>query len=243
MKTFEEAKASYMSIHKDYIKKQNENLDLINAKPNLRDCATNEERIKLSNEWHDKCKQLDVLCEELKIILAITRHNVYVTFWNEYYPKIKAIWDKYAGKKHGEKTAEKIRNEIKQTTGVWFYEYSRYSYPTINIEFGELMDEYNRNFIIEITQYDNDVKHGNGFIRHNDNTITEMNIATPHKCEEYIENPIMYMVDVKGKYNEISRKATELFAMADAFNHDTIHGFKPVIFSRPFLGGLEIEID
>lgn len=50
--------------------------------------------------------------EDLKMILEILKDNAAQAFFAESISTICNIWNKYAGKPHGEKTADKIRNEL-----------------------------------------------------------------------------------------------------------------------------------
>jgi hypothetical protein len=55
--------------------------------------------------------------EESKIKIAILTQNAKRAFFAENIGKICEIWNRYAGKKYGEKTAEKIRDELRTATG------------------------------------------------------------------------------------------------------------------------------
>lgn len=57
-----------------------------------------------------------------KIAAAYIRDNIKIALYYEVAATVKAILNKYDGKPYGEKTKDKIRNEIKTATGcvVWF---------------------------------------------------------------------------------------------------------------------------
>lgn len=57
-----------------------------------------------------------------KIVAAYIRDNIKIALYHETITVIKEVLKKYDGKPYGEKTKEKIRNEIKAATGcsVWF---------------------------------------------------------------------------------------------------------------------------
>lgn len=59
--------------------------------------------------------------EQIKIELEIMRDNAAQALLNETIGTICEIWNKYEKKPHGEKTAEKIRAEIKAATGYRVY--------------------------------------------------------------------------------------------------------------------------
>ena len=56
--------------------------------------------------------------EDLKVALEILKDNAANAFFAESIGTICTIWNKYAGKPHGEKTAEKIRKELFAALGV-----------------------------------------------------------------------------------------------------------------------------
>lgn len=56
--------------------------------------------------------------EDLKMVLEILKDNAEQAFFAESINTICNIWNKYAGKPHGEKTADKIRNELFSALGV-----------------------------------------------------------------------------------------------------------------------------
>lgn len=55
-----------------------------------------------------------------RIKRAILNDNAARAFVAEYLGAACEVWNKYEGKRIGEKTKKKIANEIKQTCGVWF---------------------------------------------------------------------------------------------------------------------------
>lgn len=57
--------------------------------------------------------------ERAKIALEILKDNAKQAHFTENIAKICEIWNKYAGKPHGEKTAEKIRAELETATGAY----------------------------------------------------------------------------------------------------------------------------
>lgn len=64
--------------------------------------------------------------ENQKLIIEILKDNFKQAFLNEYGAIICEIWNKYAGKPHGEKTADKIRDELKTATGYYIYINNQY---------------------------------------------------------------------------------------------------------------------
>ena len=71
--------------------------------------------------------------EESKIKIAILTQNAKRAFFAENIGKICEIWNSYAGKKYGEKTAEKIELELRTATGAGVYIKRYYEETKINI--------------------------------------------------------------------------------------------------------------
>lgn len=64
--------------------------------------------------------------EDLKIAIEILKDNAANAFFAESIGTICTIWNKYAGKPYGEKTAEKIRKELFEALGVRVYITNKY---------------------------------------------------------------------------------------------------------------------
>ena len=138
MKTFTETVANYkkvQAIHKQFVREREElTKELFSAKRSF--------DVTEITKQHDELDRVGRAEKEARLVLQVWKHNLYVAFWNEYFPKIKAIWDKYSGKKYGEKTAEKIRNEMKTELGIYVYASHRYSgNANMSIDFGKLVTE------------------------------------------------------------------------------------------------------
>ena len=73
--------------------------------------------------------------ETQKLKIEILKDNAAQAFFNENIATICDIWNKYEGKPHGEKTAQKIRDEIKAATGYRVYIGNRYDDANIKIYF------------------------------------------------------------------------------------------------------------
>ncbi len=71
--------------------------------------------------------------EENKIKIAILTQNAKRAFFAENVGKVCEIWNSYAGKKYGEKTAEKIRAEVATATGACVWIREKYNETQITI--------------------------------------------------------------------------------------------------------------
>lgn len=74
---------------------------------------------------------------DIKIKIEILKENAKQALFSETISTICEIWNKYENKPHGEKTAQKIRDEIKTATGCRVYIGNKYDDAHITIYHGE----------------------------------------------------------------------------------------------------------
>lgn len=74
--------------------------------------------------------------ETQKIKIEILKDNAARAWFAENIAAICEVWNKYEGKAYGEKTAQKIREEIKNKTGVNVYFGNKYDDANIRVYFG-----------------------------------------------------------------------------------------------------------
>lgn len=79
-----------------------------------------------------ECKHND----DLQLTIEVLKDNAAQAFFAESIETICSIWTKYAGKPHGEKTAEKIREELFAALGVRVYVGNDYGDAKITCYFG-----------------------------------------------------------------------------------------------------------
>lgn len=73
--------------------------------------------------------------EDLKMAIEILKDNAAQAFFAESIDTICAIWNKYAGKPHGEKTSDKIRKELFAALGVRVWVGNKYDDANITCYF------------------------------------------------------------------------------------------------------------
>src|SRR5574344_1786958 len=81
--------------------------------------------------------------KDLRITLKILISNARIALFNEVLPVALEVLKKYAGKPYGDKTKQKISDEIKEKTNCWFYItscYGLYSFDGLVDGFG---NDYN----------------------------------------------------------------------------------------------------
>ena len=156
--------------------------------------------------------------EFTKAKVKVMQSNAVIAFKFQVFPKILEILNKYAGKRIGDKTNEKIQNEIQSVTGchvifnqmrnidIWT---NYYNLPDRRITMYSVYGE--TNFIEE----DGKLK-----LKKLD---TKMYIMS--KEEEYIENVEEYTNRKMKEVAEINEKLKELRDMVSAYNEDLTEGF------------------
>jgi hypothetical protein len=153
--------------------------------------------------------------KDLQITLKILKSNAKIALFNEVLPVALEILKKYAGKPYGEKTRDKIAEEVKAATNCRFYINSRYGshsyeiYPVAG--FG---NEYNISCGTEYTDgskkpllFDNKIQ-----------TISFEEIALYYISREYVEDIPGRVEELKRLYVEAVAKQKELETICDTYN-------------------------
>lgn len=122
---------------KDTAKTEKE-LNRIAFREACKDGATEEEKTAMLEAYRTAEARYIKECEHndsLKLKIEILKENAAQALFNENIGTICDTWNKYEGKPHGEKTAAKIREEIKNKTGLTVYIGNRYDDAHIQIYF------------------------------------------------------------------------------------------------------------
>lgn len=154
-----------------------------------------------------------------KLKLKLMQNNAKISLFNEIMPLVLEVLQKYNGKSHGEKTSQKIREEIKEKTNCFVYVYSD-SFRIVPC--GTVGNTYN----VECgTKYEN----GNKKKVLIDNKI---NLVSMEDLEVYYINPT-YFEDLEATVEELKRihaeakqKQEELKELCSQFNRLSVEGIK-----------------
>ena len=145
----------------------------------------------------------------------IVSDNIRFALFNEAYPVIVKAFEPYAGKPYGERTKDKIREEVKKA-GFWFY-FGGYGDNRIEISL------YNSPYVnIECTAYalSLDNAHNAQFID-NDNRVNIQNVK-PSIYGHYVDN-------VNARANEIIKALNAFYKAQEAFENasNALNGVLP----------------
>ena len=156
--------------------------------------------------------------EDIKIMLEILKDNAAQAFFAESIGTICNIWNKYAGKQHGEKTADKIRKEMFATLGVRVYVGNKYgdAYIACYFDFGSKAPFNSIDFIS---------------IRHNgenvpaliDNKIQPLHaeMFRVYCCGDYVADPEKQVHAIREAHQKAIDAEKALQDAIDAYNHLT----------------------
>ena len=191
MKTFNEiiTEIKTLSAHTNETQARSEKeaarLDFI---ANPKSDAARAEWQKALDKYAESCKAIT----DNKIKIELLKGNARITLAAEVIPVICEIWNKYAGKKHGPKTNEKIKNEIKEKANILCYLSQRvYSGSEFNISpcSGDGWSTYGYDITIS-TIYDSENKQYKKAVDDNNviQPIAPEDLQLIHVSREYIED-------------------------------------------------------
>ena len=153
--------------------------------------------------------------QRLELTRKILRNNAKVALFNEVLPVALSILAKYAGKPYGDKTREKISNEIKEKTNCRFYissRWSSYSFEICPVDvFG---NDYNISCGTEYT----DGSQKQLLIDNKIQLVTFEEIALYYISREYVEDIPGRVEELKRLYAEAVAKQKELETICDKYN-------------------------
>lgn len=193
-------------------KKQNEKM-LINAYEKEHNCSPIQARReikKLGNtleEIQNEIIQLYVEQEELEEKSVVLSNNYHCAIIHEFVPIICEIMNKYVGKRVGEKTTDKIRNEFYERTGFRFYWSSQYSC--------RLSIYNNGNLRIELYVYWDNSDINSFFVEE----LTEEKIRIH---DNYIEDVESYVKSIREERQKLKQAMENLNSMIDKYNEKTV---------------------
>ena len=191
MKTFNEIITEIKALSK-----QNNEKEARSEKEAARlDFIANPKSDAARAEWQKALDKYAATCKAItdnKIKIQLLTGNARIALAEEVIPVICEIWNKYAGKKHGPKTNEKIKNEIKEKANIYFYLSQRvYSGSEFNISpcNGNGWSTYGYDITIS-TMYDSEKKEYKKAVDNNNviQTIAPEDLQLIHVSREYIED-------------------------------------------------------
>lgn len=193
---------------------------------------------------HEKMKTVEndiVKLEEKKIELQITikilNSNAKIALYNEVMPQVLEVLAKYKNKPYGQKTEQKIKDEIKEKTKCGFYISSRYSsqeYHVFPLEF--ISNDYN---IVCGTKYI-DGKQKN-LLDDNKIQVPELkDLTIYYSSKEYIDNIPKRIKDLKRLYKKAYEKQKELEKICSEYNSLAVGNIKNIYKDKNIYPNMDI---
>ena len=218
------------------MKKYNDIIEEIKAIPRPEDVFERENRHKAeyaeaNHDWkkmkeiaekHDKEYKAEALRAARKKILD---HNARIALLLEYFPIIIDVLNKYAGKRVGEKTEAKIRDEISEKTRVSVYFENNYGRGKITI--------YHRNNYLvnnEITLYARKAESDFYRIYNEEGKLNTLSadMFDYDRTDEYIEDIDGYINRKMQELSEVNAAIKALTEKIRAYDSDLPAGFKRI---------------
>lgn len=152
-----------------------------------------------------------------KLKLKLMQNNARISLFNEVMPIVLEVLQKYNGKAHGEKTADKIRTEIKEKTDCFVYVNSD-SFRIVPC--GTVGNTYN---VTCGTKYENGNKK-KVLIDNKINLVSMEDLEVWYINRTYFEDLEATVKELKRIHEEAKQKQEELKALCSQFNKLSVEG-------------------
>ena len=234
MKTFNEIQKD---IEKAYqtIKENNKKIDeLVNTYSNIMDF---KEKIAQKRAVEkDMCK-LNEEIKDLTITIKILNSNAKIALFNEVMPQALEVLAKYKNKPYGQKTEQKIKDEIKEKTNCSFYINERYNsqeYHIIPLEFSG--NTYN----IECGTKLENGEQKKLLINNKIQVVEFEELSLYYTSKEYIENIPKRIKELKRLYKKAYEKQQELDAICSQYNNLAVGNIKNIYKDKNIYQNMDI---
>lgn len=175
--------------------------------------------------------------KNLKITMKILKNNARVALFYDVLPVALEILAKYSGKPYGEKTRQKISDEVKEKTNCRFYIGSRYGSHSFEVyPVGGFGNDYN---ISCGTEYVNGNKKPL-LIDNRIQLVTFDEIELYYISREYVENVPQRVEELKALYNEAVAKQKELESVCSRYNSLAVGDLAHLYHDKQIYENMEI---
>lgn len=209
---FRVAKANEKKLINSYIKLEDIKDRVVKKKEVGTDIATNSENIK-----------------NLDLTIKILKNNAKIALFYDVLPVALEVLAKYSGRPYGEKTRQKISDEIKEKTGCLFYIDSRYSsqsFEVYPVECGG--NDYNISCGTDYTDGDKKPLLINNKIQ----LVTFDELALYYISREYIEDVPQRVEELKAVYKRAVAAQKELKYICDCYNSLAVGDIQRIYYDK-----------
>lgn len=208
--------------------------ELQNTYLNIMDIkGRHEKRKTVENEL----VRLEEKKKDLQIAIKILNSNAKIALYSETMPVVLEVLAKYKNKPYGQKTEEKIRDEIKEKTNCSFYISDRYNsqeYHIIPLEYS--CNTYN----IECGPQYIDGKQKKLLDENKIQALEFSDITLYYTSKEYIDNIPKRIKELKRLYKKAYEKQQELEKICSEYNSLAVGNIKNIYKDKNIYPTMEI---
>ena len=175
--------------------------------------------------------------KDLKITIKILKSNAKIALFNEVLPVALGILKKYDGKPYGEKTKQKISDEIKAATNCHFYISSRYGSDSFEVY---PVDGFGNDYNITCGTEYTDGSRKPLLIDNKIQIVTFDEIELYYISREYVEDVPRRVESIKTAYTEAVEKQEELEAACNRFNNFAVGDIKNIYSDKHIYINMDI---
>ena len=172
-----------------------------------------------------------------KIAIKILKNNAKIALFNEVMPVALEVLKKYSGKPYGDKTRQKICDEVKQKTNCCFYIDSRWGSCSFDVY---PMDGFGSDYSISCgTEYTDGSKKPL-LIDNKIQLVSFDEIALYYIAREYVENIGERIEELKAVYKEAVAKQKELETICNRYNSLAVGDLAHIYHDKRIYENMEI---
>lgn len=175
--------------------------------------------------------------KDLQIALKILKSNARIALFNEVLPVALEVLAKYAGKPYGEKTKQKISDEVKEKTNCRFYISSSYGSHSFDVY---PVDGFGNDYNITCGTEYTDGNKKQLLINNKIQTVSFEELALYYISREYVEDIPQRVEAIKAAHAEAVAKQEELRAACDRFNDLSVGDIKRLYYDKYIYTNMDI---
>lgn len=175
--------------------------------------------------------------KNLQITIKILKNNAKIALFNEVLPVALEVLAKYSGKPYGEKTRQKISDEIKEKTNCRFYIGSRYGSDSFEVY---PVDTFGNDYNISCGTDYTDGSKKPLLIDNKIQLVTFEEIALYYISREYVENVPQRVEELKAIYKEAVAKQKELESICSRYNSLAVGDLSHIYHDKRIYENMEI---
>lgn len=207
---------------------------LINSYMNLDNIKS---RIEKKRAVEAQINENGEIIKNCKIAIKILKNNAKIALFNEVMPVALEVLKKYSGKPYGDKTRQKICDEVKQKTNCCFYIGSSWGSCSFDVyPMGGFGSDYNISCGTEYT----DGSKKPLLIDNKIQIVSFDEIALYYIAREYVENIGERVDELKAVYKEALAKQKELETICNRYNSLAVGDLAHIYHDKRIYKNMEI---